>query len=399
MSFATQQQQQQQQQLHNGMKPNFYNQHSSTQGNAVELCRHLLLQAAQQMPLPTETVAVPDDADPLLKAPPASSCCCINVAEWGCSHGGNSIAPVVLIAEVLQQRLAGACGSTRAAEQATQGSTDTAAAAAAMKTAAEAAELPPQQQQQQQQEVHISHVDVPNNDFSSLFACTQQYSAAIQHACPLLHVTSSAVGGSMYARNFPRRSLNLGFSFSTLHWQSSRAVRLSGTVSPGCSKTLPEEHTVLREHAMADLARFLALRAQELRPGGLLLLCYPGCSDDAPLQSMAFHDAAQAVAEGMVADGLLQQEDLGSMAAPVYFLDEPVSGRCMPLWLTPGSCSPSTSSTTCHQAGRSSGRDAPATSSKQRCLSISGGGGGAIHARRAIEANSRTRCTRCCCSA
>ncbi|WIA34649.1 hypothetical protein OEZ86_012965 [Tetradesmus obliquus] len=126
----------------------------------------------------------------------------------------------------------------------------------------------------------------------------------------------------MYSRNFPRASLSLGFSFSSLHWQSSSAVRLSRTVNPGCSKTTPEEHAALRAHAISNLSAFLRLRGEEFVPSGLLLLCYVGYSDAVPLSSMAFHDAARAVAEGMVADGLLQLEDLGGMAAPVYFLDE-----------------------------------------------------------------------------
>ncbi|WIA14472.1 hypothetical protein OEZ85_002995 [Tetradesmus obliquus] len=256
MSAETQKQQQQQQQqqaLHSGMKRHFYSQHSSTQGNAVDLCREMLLQAATDMPLPSNTTTTDNQANAALHGEQQQHgchcCCCINVAEWGCSHGANSIAPVALTAEVLQQRL--------------------------------------------------------------------------------------AVGCSMYSRNFPRASLSLGFSFSSLHWQSSSAVRLSRTVNPGCSKTTPEEHAALRAHAISDLSAFLRLRGEEFVPSGLLLLCYVGYSDAVPLSEcgsvsgvesllsgMAFHDAAQAVAEGMVADGLLQLEDLGSMAAPVYFLDE-----------------------------------------------------------------------------
>jgi hypothetical protein len=245
-SAGSQQQQQQEQQqqqllLRTGMKPDFYNQHSSTQGNAVDLCRQLLLQAASEMPLKAPAAAAAAAAAKLQASHTQDEqqqqqqqqlsrhccCCCINVAEWGCSHGANSIAPVLLIADVLQQRLAAAAKSS-------SGSSSSASPEFTSTTTAETA--PKQQQQQQQQEVHFSHVDVPSNDFSALFKCTQQYSSTLQQTCPLLHVTTSAVGASMYSRNFPARSLSLGFSFSSLHWQSSRAVRLSRTVNPGCSK-------------------------------------------------------------------------------------------------------------------------------------------------------------------
>lgn len=119
MSAETQKQQQQQQALHSGMKRHFYSQHSSTQGNAVDLCRELLLQAATDMPLPSNTTTTDNQANAALHGEQQQHgchcCCCINVAEWGCSHGANSIAPVALIAEVLQQRLAdysrGACSA------------------------------------------------------------------------------------------------------------------------------------------------------------------------------------------------------------------------------------------------------------------------------------------------
>lgn len=66
MSAETQKQQQQQQALHSGMKRHFYSQHSSTQGNAVDLCRELLLQAATDMPLPSNTTTTDNQANAAL---------------------------------------------------------------------------------------------------------------------------------------------------------------------------------------------------------------------------------------------------------------------------------------------------------------------------------------------
>lgn len=75
---------------HHGMKKDFYNQHSTTQSSAISLCTQLLVKAAQEVPLQDHISSHP-----------------LQVAEWGCAHGANSIAPVCLIADVLTQRLAG----------------------------------------------------------------------------------------------------------------------------------------------------------------------------------------------------------------------------------------------------------------------------------------------------
>jgi hypothetical protein len=39
-----------------------------------------------------------------------------------------------------------------------------------------------------------------------------------------------------------------------------------------------EEHAVMRAHAMKDLETFLRLRAEEFKPGGMLVLSY--CGED-----------------------------------------------------------------------------------------------------------------------
>jgi len=68
-----------------GMLRGFYNKHAGAQSSVVAHCR-TLLQAVEEVPLP-------GDDRPFA------------VAEWGCSHGGNSIAPVVTLCQHLQQRL------------------------------------------------------------------------------------------------------------------------------------------------------------------------------------------------------------------------------------------------------------------------------------------------------
>lgn len=67
-----------------GMMKGFYNKHSSTQASAVTSCTGLLRTASQQVPIHSSA---------------------LHIAEWGCAHGGNSIAPVYTISEALNQRM------------------------------------------------------------------------------------------------------------------------------------------------------------------------------------------------------------------------------------------------------------------------------------------------------
>lgn len=55
---------------------------------------------------------------------------------------------------------------------------------------------------------------------------------------------------------------------------------------------------------------------------GAAVRCFLGLDYWAVACSAHFHDAAQAVAEALVSEGLLQEHELGLMSAPVYFLDE-----------------------------------------------------------------------------
>eukprot|EP00878_Enallax_costatus_P036307 GHUV01040750.1.p1 GENE.GHUV01040750.1~~GHUV01040750.1.p1 ORF type:complete len:209 (+),score=36.95 GHUV01040750.1:73-699(+) len=168
--------------IHSGMKKGFYNQNSTTQRIAAGLCKELLVTAAEQVLLPDHSRANSRQ---------------LHVAEWGCAHGANSIEPICLLADILARRCQEQAGT------------------------------------QQQLQVHVTHVDVPNNDWPALFSCTHQYEEQIHQAHPSVQVTSAAIGKSMYERNFPSGSLDLGFSFSTLHWQSKKACILKHSINPG----------------------------------------------------------------------------------------------------------------------------------------------------------------------
>jgi cyclopropane-fatty-acyl-phospholipid synthase len=165
------------------MAKGFYHKHSSTQATAVSSCTGLLQTAAQQVPIHSSST--------------------LSIAEWGCAHGGNSIAPVYTISETLAQRMA----------------TQAAAGDSSLR------EL----------QLHVTHTDVVQNSWSELFACAKQYQQKVQESLTHLSVTYAGIGSSQYERNHPDRSLDLGFSYNALHWLS-KGVHLKHTMSPFGSK-------------------------------------------------------------------------------------------------------------------------------------------------------------------
>jgi hypothetical protein len=69
-------------------------------------------------------------------------------------------------------------------------------------------------------QVHVMHTDVTHNDWPALFTCAREYAHQAQRSCPELHVTYAGIGGSMFCRNHPSCSVDLGFSLAALHWSA-----------------------------------------------------------------------------------------------------------------------------------------------------------------------------------
>lgn len=163
-----------------GMLKGFYNKHSSTQASAVNSCNSLLVQAAEQAPLESTRA--------------------LQIAEWGCAHGGNSITPVYTISEVINNRFKLLDG------------------------------------EDQKLQLHVTHTDVVQNSWSELFQCAKQYQQQVQDNLPNLQVTYAGIGSSQYERNHPNSSLDLGFTFNALHWLSKWPCHLKHTMSPFSGK-------------------------------------------------------------------------------------------------------------------------------------------------------------------
>jgi len=158
--------------------------------------------------------------------------------------------------------------------------------------------------------IWVFHVDQPSNDFNALFdvldADPERYTLGDASVFP------AAVGRSFYEEVLPPGSVHLG-------WCSYAAVWLSRVPAliPGHFVSLRSTGEVRLEYerqAARDWEAFLALRAQELRSGGRLIVVLPGLADDGTSGFETIMDHANDVVAQMVAEGSLSTEERGQMA-------------------------------------------------------------------------------------
>jgi hypothetical protein len=177
-----------------GMLKGFYNKHSSTQGVSVEKCRSLLAQAAELVPVTSRTSL-------------------LQIGEWGCASGGNSIAPILAIGEILNER-----ASSKGENNKLQ--------------------------------LHVTHTDVTGNSWTELFLCAKKYQQQVHNDFPRLSVTYAGIGSSQYERNHPDGTLDLGFSFNALHckWLLQPTWLYCGMLT--CCRPLPLTEACFQHHSL-----------------------------------------------------------------------------------------------------------------------------------------------------
>ena len=157
----------------------------------------------------------------------------IVVADYGSSQGKNSLAPMRAAVRCLRARVG--------------------------------AERP----------ILVVHVDQHANDFNTLFDVLHRDPERYSMGDP--NVFPSAIGRSFYENVFPREQVDLAWSSYAAVWLSRVPALVPGHFVYLASTG--DVRAVFDRQAADDWKLFLALRAQELRPGGRLVVVLPGLSD------------------------------------------------------------------------------------------------------------------------
>jgi hypothetical protein len=165
--------------------------------------------------------------------------------------------------------------------------------------------------------------DLASNNFNQLFA-------NLDRAQPAGHfpagVYPSVVGGSFYGPLLPPGTVHLATSFNSIQWldqlppvpmPNAVAYRRPHPPRPGLVVS-PQATAAFQRQAELDLVRFLEHRAQELVPGGKLLLASPGDADQACVAD-GLADLLNDACLDLVASGQLAREEYERLTMPVYF--------------------------------------------------------------------------------
>ena len=227
----------------------FYNRHSTLQAANLGSALPLLVEAAGTVP-----------ADGAM----------IGIADYGASQGRNSMAPMAAAIDVLRPRI----GPDRP--------------------------------------ITVSHVDLPSNDFASLFTLLD--ADPVSYLAGRAGVFPAAIGRSHFAQVLPAGSVDLGWSSNALHWMSRHpcAVPDHGW---GVFSADAAVRDAIDAQLDADWANFLQARAKELRRGGRLICQFMGRGPEthgfewmAGAFWQSWIDAADA--------GVLSHEELARISAP-----------------------------------------------------------------------------------
>jgi hypothetical protein len=167
----------------------------------------------------------------------------------------------------------------------------------------------------------IRHSDQAGNDWGALMALVFGPDGYQRNASG---IRTEAVAGSFYTRLASPRSVALGVCFAASHWLS----RALSPYSPGTAwfaDLKGEARAEFAALAKADWIQFLRCRAEELRPGGIVIVSTLGSIPDRSeingtrSSARKLYRAIFHVANKMVADGLLERSALDHFVFPLWF--------------------------------------------------------------------------------
>ncbi|CAL5007712.1 unnamed protein product [Urochloa decumbens] len=176
------------------------------------------------------------------------------------------------------------------------------------------------QHEQAPQELHALLNDLPDNDFIDVAKRLVSFQQNAQSSGLVL--TSGIVPGSFYKRLFPNNFLDLVVSSNTMHWISEAPEGLKNNMIPlyDEDEDLRRTRRVLviqayREQFRKDFTLFLKLRAQELVPGGRMVVSMVGSRH---YECITPWDIVTIPLNDMASKGLISREMLDCFYVPMY---------------------------------------------------------------------------------
>lgn len=173
-------------------------------------------------------------------------------------------------------------------------------------------------------EVQVFLNDLPGNDFNTIFRSLSNTQSQEwrknQDGSPLCFIAGAP--GSFYTRLFPSQTLHFVHSSYSLHWLSQVPDGLEG--NKGNIYMASTSHpTILKAYYKQfemDFSEFLKCRAEELVPGGYMVLTLLGRKSEDPSSKECCYvwELLAMVLNDMVSEGLLEEEKVDGFNVPQY---------------------------------------------------------------------------------
>ena len=196
----------------------------------------------------------------------------IVIADYGSSQGKNSLAPMRKAIEVLRTRL----GPDRP--------------------------------------ILIYHEDLPANDFNALFEVLDKDPNSYALSEP--NVYSCAIGRSFYQSVLPPDHVHLAWSSYAAMWISRVPTQIPNHFF--VPRSTGEVRAAFEQQGGRDWESFLSLRANELRPGGRLVIAVPGANEDGISGYENIMDHANATLADMVVEHAITAAERARMVIGVW---------------------------------------------------------------------------------
>lgn len=153
--------------------------------------------------------------------------------------------------------------------------------------------------------IFVFHVDLPANDFNSLFEVLSADPARYELADP--QVFPCAIGRSFYRNVLPSNLVDVGWSAFATVWLSCIPARIPNHFV--VFRSSGEVRARFERQAAQDWKTFLSRRSDELRPGGRLVLLLPGIDDNGLSGLEDLFDCVNEVLAAMVDEGAIRAEE------------------------------------------------------------------------------------------
>ncbi len=201
----------------------------------------------------------------------------IVIADYGTANGHNSLKPICAAIDVLRRR-------TR-----------------------------------QDHAIMVAHTDVPDNDFTALFATLANDADSYLQSDTASF--ASAIGRSFYHQILPSNTVNLGWTSWATQWLSRIPAELSDRVQVA-HRLDDAARAAYARQAAVDWHDFVAFRGRELAPRGRLVVLTMALDERGDFGYEPLLDAILAGVKDQAREGLLSQDELRRMVIPTIARNE-----------------------------------------------------------------------------